>query len=280
MFAAPGSESMARDLLTATVLTLGIVLFNPQVAGLLRQAELLTWWSGQDVVGLVGTKQRNTEREATYTTRWEGNFCVYEMGWMKKAESHAGLAIALSKRVLDAGRVTDIIAPRGELAGRIAAIRIKGPRMDALFIALYPPPFSNARNRRMYSKVMAKLNDILMSTANRTCPIIMTDANARLGIRKDATGQWAEDPAEGIGRFAAEHENESGRLFREVVVRHGMALANSLVPSGATYYHTNCPAGTRIDYIALPCSAVCAGRLKWCGVLYDELHCGESACCA
>eukprot|EP00929_Paragymnodinium_shiwhaense_P042155 TRINITY_DN21867_c0_g1_i1.p1 TRINITY_DN21867_c0_g1~~TRINITY_DN21867_c0_g1_i1.p1 ORF type:complete len:272 (-),score=45.28 TRINITY_DN21867_c0_g1_i1:71-886(-) len=195
---------------------LNVVSFNPQVANGRRRLEtMLRFWgqSGQDVVVLTGTKRR-AGVEGCEIEMMEGYQC-FHFGYENRNDAHAGITIALAARLLKAAKVTQVWNPDKKLAGRLAAVRLKSACSDVLLVGMYPPPWSSPRNRSKFELTIKHADKLISEQAHRVCPILCTDANARVGLRPaEAGGGWWQDEAEQIGHYYDEKENQPGRLFR------------------------------------------------------------------
>eukprot|EP00929_Paragymnodinium_shiwhaense_P097914 TRINITY_DN59487_c0_g2_i1.p1 TRINITY_DN59487_c0_g2~~TRINITY_DN59487_c0_g2_i1.p1 ORF type:complete len:228 (-),score=29.06 TRINITY_DN59487_c0_g2_i1:11-619(-) len=182
---------------------LNIIHYNPQCANSnLRIDTILNYWHTTDIIALVGTKRRATgSAEASTETRC--GFELFHFGWEDKAQQHAGITLAIKSKLLSKARIVQVVSP---VQGRVAGLRFKGAQADTLLLAAYPPPYTTKINKDMVKKVWAAVDKTIAATGHRCCPVLLCDANARIGLRRAGNG-WEPDNADEVGGFSPEREN-------------------------------------------------------------------------
>ena len=95
-----------------------------------------------DILVLTGTQQRAPDRQRPHDTYETAHHHVISWGHRptKYSNRSAGVAILLSHRRFKKHQVTQVMDPPPELAGRVAAIRLKQGSLDFTVIVAYSPP--------------------------------------------------------------------------------------------------------------------------------------------
>ena len=113
-------------------------------------------------------------------------------------------------------RVKSIIVPEKEkhlILGRVGGVVVKSHCLELAFLSVYLPPYTSAYNKRTYNEVILYLIKVLSTLPVRTFPIIMVDANCKVGLTQDDRGNWTPSAHSSVGPNEAEKENAQGNIF-------------------------------------------------------------------
>eukprot|EP00959_Pyramimonas_sp_CCMP1952_P290239 6070787-Pyramimonas_sp.AAC.1 len=83
------------------------------------------------------------------------------------------------------------------------------------------------------------MSELLGELPARTVPVILMDANARVGSVNSSS----------IGLCNADTENTNGLMFREMLEEHHLDAINTFFDCSPTYYHGDGISTARVDYI-------------------------------
>ena len=104
-------------------------------------------------VMLQGTRRRAFE--ATVSFYKQDGFQVFDFGYARTGNRHAGVLIALNESIIKEGQIVGYQAADGLIQGRVGAVRTKSASHDTLWVSAYPPPsVSTVTACRVYRMVM------------------------------------------------------------------------------------------------------------------------------
>lgn len=135
--------------------------------------------------------------------------------------------------------------------GRASAVRIKiGSAIDFAVISAYPPPKSGYRSREVFADAVWDWVASYLDRLPRRCtPIILTDANAKLGQDIHAAYGELAGPA---GPFPCDSSNERGWLFAKFLESHSLCAVNTFVSTQPTSWAASSTSQSCIDYVCVP----------------------------
>ena len=136
-----------------------------------------------------------------------------------------GIILALKRRTIPPSAVQRVFAPDSDLAGRVGGLRIRmrsGP--DLSIFNLYFPTSRFPRSAEISLRMWQWLEEYLVQLPCRTIPVVLTDANARLGTTRLNSPVGA--PL--VGTYTNQRENAPGRLLRTILLRNNLAAVNTL----------------------------------------------------
>ena len=183
---------------------------------------------------------------------------VFQWGYSSGQFSNkaCGVAIMLRHKWFRLHHIRQIYSLPETLAGRAGALRIKGARADFLVVVGYVPVEpSTAAQRKGVQAFYAWMDSLLSAAPARTLPIIMLDANGRVGLHRGGPGPWQVAPGHDacVGPWGAEVENYNGSKLHEFLLQHHLAAANTHARHGCgKTFHGAHGHASRIDYILVP----------------------------
>eukprot|EP00929_Paragymnodinium_shiwhaense_P057025 TRINITY_DN28541_c0_g1_i2.p1 TRINITY_DN28541_c0_g1~~TRINITY_DN28541_c0_g1_i2.p1 ORF type:complete len:469 (+),score=17.56 TRINITY_DN28541_c0_g1_i2:71-1408(+) len=241
--------------------------YNPMSSHHVRVADICAELRHCSVIGLTGTRQR--AQDTMVTSMNVDGLYVVQAGWKARGASHAGVAICFSKKHHKQLQLVNISYPEDPcIAGRILCVRSKRPHSDILFIAMYLPP--QAKNSVQTSqKILNYLQLVLNKLPQRCVPIIMTDANARMGLEMHA-GCQRPIVTSAVGDYGRMITNANGRLLLKFMESNNLLAYNTTQPTRPTFYSGTFSSASHIDFILGPWNLsdhivfarthVCSGR--------------------
>ena len=222
-----------------------------------RWAQLSSEFQNLDVVALQGlcVKADSDVPCAYFRT---SHHHVFQWGYTKGRYTNksCGVAILLRHKRLRLQWVREVYSPPDQLAGRAGALRIKGRCSDLLVIVGYVPVEpTNASQRQAVHAFYTWVDSLLSRSPARTLPILLLDANGRMGLQRlgDGPGQIAPDHDATVGPWGAEAQNHNGTQLRNLLYTHHLAAANTHFSRGCgATYHGPLGHPSRIDYVVVP----------------------------
>ena len=160
-----------------------------------------------------------------------------------------------------------ITPPLGSAAqGRVGCVLLKTKQTDLALMAAYLPPINSSYNHKLYLITIDVIKNILKNLPTRALPIILLDANAKVGPSPGPEGTLMAGLHNCIGCCSAVKEDAAGTIFRSFLNETNLAAANTFWPAGDTYYGHN--SSSRVDYILIDPGLVQHVRTKGCDTLY------------
>lgn len=194
---------------------------------------------------------------------------------------HAGCAVALRADTSTLGAVCQVISPSDpQLRGRAGLVRVRAAGYNfTAIVSLCPPSFADGSNRKLLRKLRAWVTNAIHALPARTLPVLLTDANARLGlVRNGADGGSVLDRSDAVGDCDPEPETPAGREFMEMLEYTKLTAVNSFFNIGPTCFAFNGLTDSRIDFVCLPCAQL--GRVHDARTCVHPYRTGDSACSA
>ena len=178
---------------------------------------------------------------------------AFQWGYSKGRYTHksCGVAILLRHKRLRLQWVREVYSPPEQLAGRV-----KGRCSDLLVIVGYVPVEpTNASQRQAVHAFYTWVDSLLSRPPARTLPILLLDANGRMGLQRlgDGLGHFAPDHDAAVGPWGAEAQNHNGTQLRNFLHTHHLAAANTHFSRGCgATFHGPLGHPSRIDYVVVP----------------------------
>ena len=215
------------------------------------------------VVALQGTKIKKGFNGDCYRVFRVGVYDVYEWGWARRRYSNrsAGICLALDRRYFPRCCCRVFSAP-AMLQGRGGAVRAKLAGVDLTFVVTYfPPSVMQPTHINATVKLAEWVETLITKLPNRTCPIMLGDMNARLGMhRQRDTEEWvlSSETGKAIGAIKPEKENLNGEVVRGICERQKLAVIGTHFKANDTYYGLaeDIQTSSRIDYQIIPEAAL------------------------
>ena len=215
------------------------------------------------ILGLQGTHcKTDAACEVSFSTR----HVFYHWGRGGGARNKAtGVAVGLQKKWFNERNVRQIYTPAAKFQGRLGGLRIHSRCNDVFILVGYAPcepagsDGKQAEERRQeIFEFWTEVTRILNTLPQRCWPILLLDANAKVGRVHANLHCDSLFLDEHIGGENAERENYNGTHFRHTLQYHGLSAINTFWNCGPTFHHCSGRHSSRIDYICLP---VCARQL-------------------
>lgn len=196
------------------------VLYNPMSLDHWRAEEVSRQFASVDIIVLPGTQQRSWWEQHP-ALRFQREF-HQEISWGWRPRHHtnksAGVSFFLHERH-DSCSIRDVFSPPASLSGRGVAVRLRPPRADILFVALYTPPRCSVRHIEVTEASLKWANGLVSRIGTRTIPVLAADLNDQFGMRRDVSGQ-APDRMVGDAQPAVGKANTrrcSGALWNSTI---------------------------------------------------------------
>jgi hypothetical protein len=190
----------------------GIVSYNCQ--SLLRPQrinEILHSLRFNSVVALQGLKSRIVGKQPIAEYLISG-FWVFIAGYNGSSNKHAGVALAFNTNHFPRSCIAGISWPTEAcLGGRCLAMRAKTTQTDITFYSIYFPPEGSAI--KISDKLDLWIRRSLCDLPNRTLPVLLLDANAKLGLIRDTANNIHNVVSSAVGNSLPSMENHNGFIF-------------------------------------------------------------------
>jgi hypothetical protein len=182
-----------------------------------------------------------------------GTHTVHDFGHKEGTSQHSnkscGCIIAL--RTICFPKYHKVYEPDSCIAGRVCAVRITRPDIDAcVFVWYFPPDMHGPQAKETISLVVEWICKIVRKLPRRCMVFFGCDANARTGL--DELG-GTHDPM--IGPCDPVSENHNGVMFRELLSDCELVAVSTHYQNSPTFYGSQ--ASSQIYYIG--CSLACWG---------------------
>ena len=132
-------------------------------------------------------------------------------------------------------------------------VRFKTSRLDVAVVVGYAPcepqnQQDQARARTFWHVLSQKLSEL----PARCTPLLLLDANGKLGMRADVPGGLVGRADAQVGLCQPDRENFNGTLLASMLRLHSLSAVNTFVDAGHTFFHNSGAFSSRIDYICCP----------------------------
>ena len=163
----------------------------------------------------------------------------------------AGCAIGIPKNI-QKHQFRSIYTPTNPiLHGRVGAVRIKTGNTDICYIVGYAFCSLLPNEVWMAEVFWNEISRIIDKLPDRCIPIIMLDANAKLGIRQGFYDQLLQNH---MGPYVRAETDVNGQYLGQLLINHGLCITNSFYNAGNTFYHCGGRYSSTVDYQIVPIS--------------------------
>ena len=162
------------------------------------------------------------------------------------------------------------------MIGRCGIVHVNSKQCDLLLT--YPPPRPpyTKGNEKVFKSVFDWVNKTFKKHgAARRFPIFMCDANARIGLTRNISGEWIVNSSRHVGPIAPVQEDIAGSIFRHCLTVNELVAFNTFVGTGSpTFFGGNrVKTPSRIDYVSGPRDMITAGRITAAETLMEAAEC-------
>ena len=202
-------------------------------------------------MGLQGT-QCTTTLPVEQTS--QDGFHVFHWGRAPgKAGRPTGVALCASKRALPASSIREVWVPPESVRGRLGMVRFKTPRVDVAVVVGYAPCEPQCQKDQAGVNTFWRVLCGLLSRLPARCtPLLLLDANGKLGVRCDPLAGLTGLPDSHVGPCQPDRENYNGSQLASMLRLHGLSAINTFFNAGHTFFHNSGTFSSRIDYICCP----------------------------
>ena len=199
-----------------------------------RLAHIIREFQWHSVIALQGTA-RGTDLECEQYS--VGTHMVFEWG-KRSQDKAAGVLLAIRRKLFTPRNVVRVFLPPKAYQGRVGAVRLKRGDIDICPITVYIPVEPHTQHAKSYNeRLWTWISDFISKLPGRCIPLLLMDANGRLGSIAD----------DAVGDADAQRENFNGRLMRATLGAQHMFAVNTFHAAGNTFLPES-----RVDYICLP----------------------------
>ena len=204
------------------------------------------------IFGLQSTGVRNKtfqDTEGPYFLQRVDHYSIVHFPGCGNRDCNAtGVAIGFDNHVVTEKSINQIDFAEGDLQGRAAIIRFKRKGFyDIAVCSHYSFLQRNATDKERIQRLNGWVCEKFARLPKRCLPILLSDANGRLGINSSTL---CGSPCTGI--WGGIKENWAGTQYRNMLQSLELAAINTLRPSmcGPTWFSKQY--ATRPDYVAVP----------------------------
>ena len=202
-------------------------------------------------MGLQGT-QCTTDLPVEQTSQ-EGFHVFYWGRAAGKAARSTGVAICARKRYLPASSIREVWVPHASVRGRLGMVRFKTSRIDVAVVVGYAPCEPQCeRDRARATTFWNVLSQKLSLLPARCIPLLLLDANGKLGMHADSLAGLLGTADAHVGPCQPDRENFNGTLLANMLRLHHLSAVNTFFDAGHTFFHNSGGFSSRIDYICCP----------------------------
>ena len=221
------------------------VAYNPLSCKPDRLQHILRELDFNTFLGLQGTNRWASADELEVRQFKVGKYHVYDFPCRPGClytQRGAGVIVALHGRAFSPRNVVKVISPPKEFSGRVGGVRVKRKDADFCFLSVYVPVEPHKQSeQRLVARLWSYVDWVISQLPGRCVPIILCDANGRVG----------SIPSDGVGVANAQRENYNGSHLRRLVDQQHLVAVNTFFPIGHTW-RGNMGTTSRIDYVVLP----------------------------
>lgn len=189
-----------------------------------------------------------------------GPFSSYDFGYSARGNRSSGCMLSLRGDCFpDATHVMVDYPKDVRIQGRGGVVRTRDAVHDVAWIVAYIPPTFDGKQAAIFDNVLAWVQHVIDHLPARRSPVLLTDANVRLGYLHGPHGVHP------IRSHAFVHptvvKNASGTRFREMLEHEHLQAASTSTTVPTFYSMTVAGVTSTIDYICVPVSWVDAKRI-------------------
>eukprot|EP00929_Paragymnodinium_shiwhaense_P037319 TRINITY_DN19901_c0_g1_i1.p1 TRINITY_DN19901_c0_g1~~TRINITY_DN19901_c0_g1_i1.p1 ORF type:complete len:346 (+),score=36.52 TRINITY_DN19901_c0_g1_i1:115-1152(+) len=222
-----------------------------------RIEDILQQCSSVHLLCMPGNKFRKHQLDGDpFVLRSRKKFWCFDWGYdatKQHSNRSCGVSLCIAKRAFSDKAFHTVFSPPEALAGRGGAVRIRTAKHDILVMGLYVPPETESDKAEAADKLYEWASQVVSQMPSRCLPLILLDANGRVGWRKQ-DHQWVPEEEHMVGEYNRERRNRNGERLLWFMQLHYLCAANTYFRAGETYWgERNGEAyASRIDYCVLP----------------------------